>query len=448
MDDPRPNGQPLPEEQAWREAADRANAAILWRLAAAVAVVSAGAGLMFFALAEHWPMGVALANAAALGLLYARSGSGLLTRHFRKVCLGFIVGEAALAAAPFWSLSGPLRVALTGLAVPLLVLAFRFRRGEYALAYLALWGMTVWLWLTNFSPPSLWSAPQGLGGWLWPTLASAGLFAAANQLIRERRRRFLGAWRRETSLDRERERMREEIEDARQIQLSMLPRATPQLAWLDLSGVSMPASEVGGDYFDYFALGPESLAVVIGDVAGHGLASGLLLSGLRSCLYLLRRELSTPAEVLGKLDDMVRHTTSKRMLVTLQCAFLDGGSRRLTLSSAGHPPALLYAAAAGRVEELALPALPLGTRLPAGYRELTLPLAPGDVLAFYSDGLTEMANGGGEAYGAGRLARVLSEAAHGNPAREIRNAVLADLANFKGDRRRLDDVTLVVVRVR
>jgi serine phosphatase RsbU (regulator of sigma subunit) len=446
MDGAPPSILHLPEEQAWEQHADGANAAVLWRIAAAIAVVSAGAGLMFFALAKPWPMGVALVNAAVLGALYARSGSRLFLLHFRKICLALLVGEAALAAAPLWGLDPALRVALTGIVFPVLLLAFRLRRGEYAVALVAFWGLTVWLWSVELT--GLWKAPQGSGGILWPTLAAAGMLGALAQLARERRRRFLASWRREASLDRERERMREEIEDARQIQLSMLPRSTPQLGWLDLSGVSMPASEVGGDYFDYFVLGPDSLAVVIGDVAGHGLASSLLLSSLRSCLYLLRQELVTPAAVLGKLDDMVRHTTGRRMLVTLLCAFLDGGNRRLTLASAGHPPALRYASAAGRVEELALPALPLGTRLPAGYRELSLPLAAGDVLTLYSDGLTELADGDGEAYGPDRLTRALSEAARDKPAREIRNAVLADVGNFKGDSRRLDDVTLVVVRVR
>lgn len=446
MDSPVRESFHLPEEQAWEEQVDRANGAVLWRIAGAVAVVSAGVGLMYLALGKPWPMAAALANAAAIGVLYAKSGSAFVTRHFRRISIGFLLVEAALAAAPLWGLSDPLRVALAGLVVPLLVLTFCLRRGQYGVVYLGLWGLTVWLWLSHLE--GLWSAPQGFGGILWPTLVSGVLFAAATRLAGERRRRYVALWRREVSLDRERERMREEIEDARQVQLSMLPRSTPQIGWLDLSGVSMPASEVGGDYFDYFALGTDSLAVVIGDVAGHGLASGLLLSGLRSCLYLLRQELTSPSAVLARLDDMVRHTTGRRMLVTLLCAFLDSSGRRLVLSSAGHPPVLYYAAAAGRAEELALPALPLGTRLPAGYRELALPLAAGDVLAFYSDGLTEMGNSGGDVYGSARLARALCEAARDKPAREIRNAVLADLANFKGDSRRLDDVTLVVVRVR
>ena len=303
-------------------------------------------------------------------------------------------------------------------------------------------------------------APRGLGGVLWPTFATAALLASATSLARGRRRAFLGEWRRESSRDRERNRIQEEIEDARQIQLSMLPRSTPQLPWLDIASVSLPASEVGGDYFAFFELPPSSpreeapesqpgLSIVIGDVAGHGLASGLMLSGLRSCLYLLRNELSSPARVLAQLDDMVRHTTDRRMLVTLLAGFLDPVTKRLRLSSAGHPPPLHYSTATARIEEVASPALPLGTRLKSHYSEVEASLAPGDLICFFTDGLTETANGDGDAYGQERLTKILAEAAgRGRPAREVRNAILADLANFKGDVRRGDDVTVVVVRVR
>jgi sigma-B regulation protein RsbU (phosphoserine phosphatase) len=153
--------------------------------------------------------------------------------------------------------------------------------------------------------------------------------------------------------------------------------------------------------------------------------------------------------VLEPLDGMVRHTTDRRMLVTLLASFLDPAAGRLKLSSAGHPPPLRYAARTGTVEEIACPALPLGTRLKSHYAEVESPLEPGDLVCFFTDGLTETSNGDGDAYGLERLTRILAEAAgRRRPAREVRNALLADLSNFKGDVRRGDDVTLVVVRVR
>lgn len=436
----------LPEQEALERHADTANLAVLWRCALVAASVSALAGLTFFALARPWPMTIALANTTAIALLYARSGSSWVSSKARLLCILFVLAQLALLSLPIWGIPAPWQVALSGVLFPLVVLAFRFRMTDYAFLLLPMWGLTVWAWLSRLD--GLWSAPQGFGGLLWPTLATATVLSAASTVAGVRRREFVAQWRRETLLDRERERMREEIEDARQIQLSMLPRAIPQRRWLDVSGVSMPASEVGGDYFDYFPLGEDDLAVAIADVAGHGLASGLLLSGVRSCLYLLRRELASPAEVLHKLDDMVKFAAGRRMLVTLLCAHYDARARRMTLANAGHPPALLYRAAEGSIEEISIPALPLGTRLSKGFPTTQRDLSRADVIALYSDGLIETASSRSEEFGAQRLERAFRQAAAaGKPAREIRNAVLEELATFKGDARRIDDVTLVVVRV-
>lgn len=445
MDASAENPLHLPQEAAVARHAAAVNTAVVWRVAAVAAAVAAGAALMFFALEQTAPMALALGDVVIIALLYARSGSRAIAEHPRAFCLAFLLSQFILALAPLWGLEPAVRVGLSGVALPLLVLTLQLRPGDYLVLFAPLWGITVWVWLRELE--GLWGAPRGLGGLLWPTLVTAGFYSAALALANRRRQRFLAGWRREVSMDRERERMREEIEDARQIQLSMLPRGVPRVGWVDVSAVSMPASEVGGDYYDYFELPLSSLALVVGDVAGHGLASGLMLSALRSCLYLLREELVAPAAVMERLNDMVRHTAARRMLVTLLCGFLDGEDRSLTVSSAGHPPALLYSAATTQIEELTLPALPLGTRLAAGFTATRVSLAAGDTAVFYTDGLTEMTDGSGEGYGPHRLSRVVCESA-AKPAREIRNAVLADLANFKGDSRRLDDVTLVVVKVR
>ena len=140
--------------------------------------------------------------------------------------------------------------------------------------------------------------------------------------------------------------MREEIEYARKIQLSMLPQLPPDIGWVELAAASLPATEVGGDYYDYFRLSGSQLALVIGDVSGHGLASGLLLSGVRSCLYLLEKDLAVPVAVLDRLNPMVRETTDRRTYVTLLCAVLDraedGSGVKVTVASAGHPPLLCW----------------------------------------------------------------------------------------------------------
>ncbi|HRC87615.1 MAG TPA: SpoIIE family protein phosphatase, partial [Thermoanaerobaculia bacterium] len=386
-----------------------------------------------------------LVNLCLLGALLTRSSSEGLVRRSRVVAVAVLLLEGALLLWLLWDQPATLKIALA-LGYSGLLFWFRFTAAEAALVLVPLWATTCFIWTLELK--DLWLAPKNLGGVIWPTAVLGSVLAGIATSTRHRRQRFLQTWRRESSLDRERERLREEVESARQIQISMLPRATPRLDWLDIAGVSMPAHEVGGDYYDYFTLAEDEFAVVIGDVAGHGLASGLLLSGLRSCLYLLRTELNQPVAVLEKLDDMVRNTTGKRLLVTLQCACFSAKEREVRIASAGHPPVLRYSAREGKIREVSLPALPLGTRLGASFREEQLALEAGDVLLFYTDGLVETANLAGEPYGPTRLASVFSQAARARSSLEIRNSLLADLANFKGDSRRNDDVTLVVSQVR
>jgi serine phosphatase RsbU (regulator of sigma subunit) len=279
---------------------------------------------------------------------------------------------------------------------------------------------------------------------------TTSLFLAGTLVLTQvEKRRFLAGWRREHIRARERERMREEIDTARRIQLSMLPQAHPNVPWIDLAAASLPATEVGGDYYEYFRLASGQLALVIGDVAGHGLASGLLLSGVRSCLYLLEDQLTEPVAILERLNHMVRRTTDKRTYVTLLCALLerDGGSGTLTLASAGHPPVLHYSSRAGRFEEVGAGAPPLGTSLDAHFELQTTPLLPKDLLVFYTDGLVEARNGQGHDYGDARLQRAVARAV-GGTARDVRDAILGDLANFKGDAEQSDDITVVVARIK
>jgi serine phosphatase RsbU (regulator of sigma subunit) len=326
-----------------------------------------------------------------------------------------------------------------------LLLSFRLRITEHLLLFGGFWIAAIlpheWL---GFGA----GAGLGKGGAAAVTTMSLICLAGSLGLTQLERRRFLGVWRREYARNRERLRMREEIEYARKIQLSMLPQASPNANWLDLAAASLPATEVGGDYYDYFLLAPSRMALVIGDVAGHGLASGLLLSGVRSCLYLLEEDLVDPVRVLDRLTHMVRRTTDKRTYVTLLCALLDREAGTLVLASAGHPPVLRWDARAQSFDDVGKGAPPLGTFLDARYEEERRPLRTGDLLVFYTDGLIEARNAQGQEYGDERLRRAVSRAVGSRTAREVRDAVLGDLSNFKADQEQADDITLVIARLR
>jgi hypothetical protein len=257
------------------------------------------------------------------------------------------------------------------------------------------------------------------------------------------RRQVSREWTERRTSAREQIRMRDELRYARKIQLSMLPQRAPDLDWLELAAASLPATEVGGDYYDYFVDG-DRVALVCGDVAGHGMASGLVLAGLRSGFTLLRDSLGDPAAVLQRLHDLVAQTSRRRMLVTVTVVLLDRGKQRATVASAGHPPVILRRAN-GTVEAINLYAPPLGVRLPVTIPQRQLDIAPGDTFVLHSDGIYETLNAAGDSYGLDRLAAVIRD--HDGPAESLRDAIVADVDRFRGSRLPEDDVTVVVARL-
>ena len=280
------------------------------------------------------------------------------------------------------------------------------------------------------------------------TVVTMLVYSFVSDQTRRQRSAFLIDWRRALHLHRERRRMQEELDDARKIQLSMLPRSEPKLDWLETAGISIPANEVGGDYYGYFTLSPTRQVIVVADVAGHGVASGLMLSAVRGCLHLLHESPVEPVDVLAKIDRMLRQTSAQRAFVTLCYALFDYEARSLTISSAGHPPVLCLRDATGEIEEVALHALPLGTRIGSSPRQRTVSIAENDVFMMFTDGIAETVNTRGDVYGDRRLRERLGGMSARRSAREIRDTVLGDVWSFKGDGTQLDDITVVVAKVR
>ena len=367
----------------------------------------------------------------------------VFVRNFRQVLLVYLFCQLLVLKYATSHLQDSQQVPF--LLIGFLLLAFRLRAAEHIMLYGAFWVTAVfplgWIGVRR-------AAPADQDGLVAVTIMAVICLVTALGVTQLDRKRFLAVWRKEHARHRERLRMREEIDYARKIQLSMLPQTAPQLDWMDLAAASLPATEVGGDYYEYFKLSDTKLALVIGDVAGHGLATGLLLSGVRSCLYLLEESLAVPERIFERLNVMIRRTTDKRTYMTLLCAVLDREAGTMTLVTAGHPPVLVRDGKTGRFEEVGEGAPPLGTFLEARYEPVQRPVAPGDLLIFYTDGLVEARNNQDQDYGDARLQRAVERAANSRTAREIRDAVLGDLSNFKGDQEQSDDMTVVVVRLR
>lgn len=270
-------------------------------------------------------------------------------------------------------------------------------------------------------------------------------------LSRRMRRATVSEWTSRRTQAREQVRMRDELRYARELQLSMLPECAPDLDWADICSISVPATEVGGDYYDYFVDAPNRrVALVCVDVAGHGMASGLVLAALRSGFTLLRDSLHDPAAVLQRLHTLVAETSRRRMLVTVSVVLLDRTNNTATIASAGNPPIFVRRAGAegaeATVETINLYAPPLGVRLPVEIPQRRIDIHPGDVIVLHSDGIYETRNVSDDVYGLDRIAHVIREQG-GGTAESLREALLADVAAFRDTREQDDDVTLVVCRL-
>ncbi|HEY0139779.1 MAG TPA: PP2C family protein-serine/threonine phosphatase [Thermoanaerobaculia bacterium] len=329
-----------------------------------------------------------------------------------------------------------------GIFFPLFILPFRMLTTELVLVHLYLIGGAFLMPLVGFAPPR---TPDSVGVHMSIAVVNAICLLIEIYASRRLRRQVTSEWTERRDQAREQLRMRDELQYARELQLSMLPERAPRLDWIDLAGVSLPATEVGGDYYDYFVEGGR-VAVVCGDVAGHGMASGLVLSALRSGFTLLRDSLTDPAGVLRRLHDLVTETSRRRMLVTVTVVLFEREEQRATLASAGHPPVLVRRAD-GSVELIELYGPPLGVKLPMTFPQTTLPFASGDVYVLHSDGIYECRNEQDEMYGFDRLIDVVRTHPKTATADSLRDAIIGDVERFRGKAAQADDVTVVVAKV-
>ncbi len=244
----------------------------------------------------------------------------------------------------------------------------------------------------------------------------------------------------------ERERQRVELETARGIQSSILPDLPPQLAGVELAHAYQPATEVGGDFYDVLALEDGRLAVAVGDVAGHGVSSGLIMSVAKSALAVQVTFDPEVEAVLCTLNRMVYQSARRRLLTTLCYGILDPERRELMFASAGHH--FPYRVGNdGQVESLESIAYPLGVRPQVRPQVRKLSLDAGDNLVLFSDGIVEArAEGSDELFGFERLEGTLAEAA-GSGAAAVRDSVLHAVNEFIGYAPQEDDRTVLVLRL-
>jgi len=269
----------------------------------------------------------------------------------------------------------------------------------------------------------------------------------------------------------EQERMQEELDRARQIQLAILPE-TPSIEGFEIASFCEPATEVGGDYYDFVPLPPvqegqveldgrfggttpeqqlgtppaQQLGFAIGDATGHGMPAALLVNMAHGCLHATTRKGASVEEVMESMNAMVYSVSARERLMKMTFAYsiINPHERHLQFSNAGHLPPYHYAAATDTLRIVEHGDFPLGVRQSITYTTQTVPIAPGDRLIYFSDGFIEAFNEAGELYGFERFEASIQRHIR-EPVEEMLKLMLTDVQSYCQDAPQEDDMTLVII---
>jgi serine phosphatase RsbU (regulator of sigma subunit) len=248
----------------------------------------------------------------------------------------------------------------------------------------------------------------------------------------------------------EKERLEEELRIARQIQMSLLPQHDVELHGLRVAALCLPAAEVGGDYYDLLPLSDKRLGVLVADVSGKGTSAALYMAELKGLVLSLSRIYDSPARLLAEANRILADNLDSRSFITMTYAVVDLQAGRMRFARAGHNPLIRLEAKSGRTQILAPPGMGLGLDRGEHFErvleEAEVPLETGDLLVFFTDGLSEAMNPQAELFGEQRLRDVIA-GAEGLSSEELKERILGEIRTFVGAAAQHDDMTLVILKV-
>ncbi|MFH0991489.1 MAG: PP2C family protein-serine/threonine phosphatase [bacterium] len=243
-------------------------------------------------------------------------------------------------------------------------------------------------------------------------------------------------------------RLLEELRAAHDMQMGLMPVSDPVIEGFDISGRCIPASEVGGDYFDYLWMNEEKtkFGIAIADVSGHAMKAAITAVMTSGMIYREIGNNKSPKEILTNINTPMYLKTTKNTFTALSIAVLDLDKKMLTLSNAGQTQPILKRGNTTSFLKVDGNRYPLGVKEQVEYSEMKIQLQPDDLLVFYTDGIVEAMNEKKELYGFERLEQKIQNLANGS-AKEILEAMLSDVEKFVGSTKPHDDMTVVVVKV-
>ena len=244
----------------------------------------------------------------------------------------------------------------------------------------------------------------------------------------------------------QRDNLLQDVELAAEVQRMFLPLGKPAIAGLDIAGMMHPARGIGGDYYDYIPIDEHSIQLVIADVAGKGVAAALLMSATAAAVQLEVNQQRDMLQVVSRLNNSIHGVSSDgERYVTLFMAEVDAKNRKLRYVNCGHNPALLYRAGTAKVTRMNSSCAPIGMILGQPCELVSIDLFPGDVMVFYTDGVTEAENLLAEEFGTDRLSGVVQRGSSLS-AEALMSDIFNSASNFSKDVGFNDDVTILVVK--
>jgi phosphoserine phosphatase RsbU/P len=250
---------------------------------------------------------------------------------------------------------------------------------------------------------------------------------------------------------REHTKVREELSVARAVQQRLLPHESPEFRGIEIVGRTLYADQTGGDYYDFLELNnytPSLLGIVVGDVAGHGVAAALMMATVRALLHGAAQNLKSPSAVLRHINFYLADDLHAGQFMTLFYLLFDAENCTVQWADAGHDPAIVYNPTADIFSELAGDDIPLGVDSDWRYeRDQEVVLKPRDIVLLGTDGIWETKSPAGEQFGKERLRHILRRE-HLRPVQEISMIILTEIEKFRGGLAQHDDVSIVVFRPR
>ncbi|HEX9652927.1 MAG TPA: PP2C family protein-serine/threonine phosphatase, partial [bacterium] len=237
---------------------------------------------------------------------------------------------------------------------------------------------------------------------------------------------------------------------AQEAQRKLLPKDMPQIRGFEIDAVCITANEVGGDYYDFFELGDNRLAIAVGDVSGKGAKAAFYMAELKGIIESTTRIYSSPKEIIVHINKTLFGNLEPQSFISLIYAMLDVKKKELVLARAGHCP-MLYCASKNGVATFVEPAglglgLEFGPKFEETLCEQRIKLANGDVLVFYTDGLIEACNTELKEFEQERLRDLVSKNCDLN-ASAIKEVLIKEVKDFVGGAKAHDDLTCVIIKV-